>query len=154
VVTEPTPSGEHDLERVLDLLDHFGVPAAVLINKCDLSPRMTARIEAHAIRANAPVVGRIPFTPEVPRALARGELPLTVGAIAASLVYAWKRIQAPLSRSVTSCAKRPSASPYPPPLGGPDAGASAPPSAEGARPVGGGLRTPLQRWGFIRPCSR
>ena len=46
VVTEPTPSGEHDLERVLALLDQFDVPAAVLINKHDLSPRFTVRTEA------------------------------------------------------------------------------------------------------------
>lgn len=142
VVTEPTPSGEHDLERVLDLLGHFGVPAAVLINKCDLSPQMTARIEALAMGANAQLVGRLPFDPEVPRALARGELPLTVGAIAPSLVDAWKRIQDPPPRSMTSCAERPSAPPYPPPPEGPDAGAAAPRSAAGATPVRGGLRTP------------
>ena len=99
VVTEPTPSGEHDLERVLELLDRFGVPAAVLINKHDLSAEFTARIEALARRAGAQVVGRLPFSPEVPRALARCELPLTVEAVADPLADAWKRIVALLSCS-------------------------------------------------------
>jgi MinD superfamily P-loop ATPase len=97
VVTEPTPSGEHDLERVLELLDHFRVPATVLINKHDLSPEFTARIEALAKRAGTQVVGKLPFSPEVPRALARGELPLAVEAVAAPLAEAWERIDALLS---------------------------------------------------------
>jgi MinD superfamily P-loop ATPase len=97
VVTEPTPSGEHDLERVLELLDHFALPAAVLINKHDLSPEFTDRIVALARRAGAQLVGRLPFSPEVPRALARGELPLAVEAVAAPLAEAWERILALLS---------------------------------------------------------
>ena len=101
VVTEPTPSGEHDLERVLELLDHFGVPASVLINKHDLSPEFTARIEALAESAGAQVVGKLPFSPEVPRALARGELPLAVEAVAVPLAEAWERIAALLA--TTEC---------------------------------------------------
>jgi MinD superfamily P-loop ATPase len=34
VVTEPTVSGEHDLERVLGLTRHFQIPAAVCVTKC------------------------------------------------------------------------------------------------------------------------
>jgi len=92
LVTEPTPSGEHDLARVLELLDHFGVPAAVLINKHDLSPEFTARIEGLATAANAQVVGKLPFSPEVPRALARGDPPLAVEAVAAPLAEAWESV--------------------------------------------------------------
>jgi MinD superfamily P-loop ATPase len=102
LVTEPTPSGEHDLERVLELLDRFRVPAAVLINKHDLSSEFTARIEALARKAEIPVVGKLPFSPEVPRALARGELPLAVEAVAAPLSEAWERIATLLWRSTTS----------------------------------------------------
>jgi MinD superfamily P-loop ATPase len=109
VVTEPTPSGEHDLERVLALLDHFRVPAAVLINKHDLSAELTSRIEALARRADAPVVGRLPFSPEVPRALARGELPLAVEAVSVPLCEAWERIAALLSRSTVGALARPRA---------------------------------------------
>jgi MinD superfamily P-loop ATPase len=97
VVTEPTPSGEHDLERVLELLDHFQVRATVLINKCDLSTQLTERIEALAMSAGAQVVAKLPFSPEVPRALARGKLPLTVEAVASPLAEAWEGIVALLS---------------------------------------------------------
>ena len=53
-VTEPTPSGRHDLERVAALCRHFRTDFAVIINKYDLNPDETARIEgfclARAIR--------------------------------------------------------------------------------------------------------
>jgi len=61
VVTEPTVSGEHDLERVLSLARHFDIPAAVCVNKWDLNPEMTERIEDKASRVNARVVGRIRY---------------------------------------------------------------------------------------------
>ncbi len=75
-VTEPTPSGEHDLVRLLDTAAHFGVPAMVAINKHDLAPDQTEHIEALCAERGVEVAGRVPFDPMVPRALARGELPL------------------------------------------------------------------------------
>ena len=66
-VTEPTLSGKHDLERVAALTAHFGIPTAVCINKYDLNPEMTARIEAFAREMNLNVVGRIRYDPAVTR---------------------------------------------------------------------------------------
>ena len=60
-VTEPTVSGEHDLERVLSLARHFAIPAAVCVNKWDLNAEMTERIENEATKAGARVVGRIRY---------------------------------------------------------------------------------------------
>lgn len=60
-VTEPTVSGEHDLERVLKLARHFGIPTAVCVNKWDLNPEMTERIEALAVRSGARIAGRIRY---------------------------------------------------------------------------------------------
>ncbi|HPC49884.1 MAG TPA: ATP-binding protein [Kiritimatiellia bacterium] len=61
VVTEPTVSGEHDLERVLALTRHFEVPAAVCVNKWDINADLTERIEKKAEQAGARVVGRIRY---------------------------------------------------------------------------------------------
>jgi MinD superfamily P-loop ATPase len=61
VVTEPTVSGEHDLERVLSLTRHFNIPAAVCVNKWDINAEMTERIEDKARRAGAQVAGRIRY---------------------------------------------------------------------------------------------
>lgn len=60
-VTEPTVSGEHDLERVLSLTRHFNIPAAVCVNKWDLNTDMTNRIEEKARRAGARIAGRIRY---------------------------------------------------------------------------------------------
>ncbi|RPI50479.1 MAG: 4Fe-4S dicluster domain-containing protein [Chloroflexi bacterium] len=61
VVTEPTVSGEHDLERVLSLARHFGMPAAVCVNKWDLNTGMTEQIENKARQSGARVAGRIRY---------------------------------------------------------------------------------------------
>jgi MinD superfamily P-loop ATPase len=61
VVTEPTVSGEHDLECVLSLARHFGMPAAVCVNKWDLNTEMTEQIENNARQAGARVAGRIRY---------------------------------------------------------------------------------------------
>jgi len=72
VVTEPTLSGEHDLGRVLELTHHFGIPAAVCVNKWDINPRMAAQIEGTAARAGASVAGRIPYDRAFTDALVQG----------------------------------------------------------------------------------
>jgi MinD superfamily P-loop ATPase len=62
-VTEPTVSGEHDLERVLSLTRHFNIPTAICVNKSDLNPDVAERIEDKALQTGAQVVGRIPYDP-------------------------------------------------------------------------------------------
>ena len=71
-VTEPTVSGEHDLARVLSLARHFAVPAAVCVNKWDLNPAMTERIEERARHAGARIAGRIRYDRGVTTAQIRG----------------------------------------------------------------------------------
>ena len=93
VVTEPTPSGEHDLIRTLDLTDHFEMQATVLINKYDLSPDITARIEEESAGRGVPVVGRIPFDRRVPMALARVELPLDIERFERPLAACWEQLR-------------------------------------------------------------
>lgn len=59
VVTEPTRSALHDLDRVLDLAAHFDIPALVAINKADLNADVAGEI---AWRAGVDcLVGRIPY---------------------------------------------------------------------------------------------
>lgn len=61
VVAEPTLSGKHDLERVLDLANHFQCRAAVCINKWDLSPENTREIESLCRQRGVLVAGRLPY---------------------------------------------------------------------------------------------
>ncbi len=61
IVSEPTVSGIHDMERVGQLSKHFNIPAMVCINKYDLNPKQTEKIMAIAQKVGMPVVGRISF---------------------------------------------------------------------------------------------
>lgn len=72
VVTEPTLSGEHDLQRVLELAAHFNIPAMVCINKWDINPEMSDRIEAKAKQVGATPIGRIPYDKDVTAAQIKG----------------------------------------------------------------------------------
>lgn len=72
VVTEPTLSGQHDLERVLSLAAHFSIPALVCINKRDLSLVNALKMEAYCIELGVEVVGKIDYDPAVYRAMSRG----------------------------------------------------------------------------------
>lgn len=72
LVTEPTLSGIHDLERVLGLCRHFGVPALVCINKYDINEDNTVRIERYCLSQETKVAVRIPFDNAVTEAMIRG----------------------------------------------------------------------------------
>jgi len=45
LVTEPTPSGFSDLRRVLEIVNHFEVPYGIVLNKWDINPEVSEKIE-------------------------------------------------------------------------------------------------------------
>jgi len=71
LVTEPTLSGIYDLERVLGVCQHFGVPAVVCVNKYDVNEQNTRRIESFCTDYGAEVVSRIPMDNVFTEALVR-----------------------------------------------------------------------------------
>lgn len=73
VVTEPTITGEHDLERILDVTDHFGIDAAVCINKYDLHLAGSRRIESLCQEREIMIAGRLPFHSSVVEAIVQGK---------------------------------------------------------------------------------
>lgn len=79
VVCEPTKSGQSDLERVLSVARHFGIPASVCINKYDLNLRLTASIEHYCEKNGFPVVGKISFEPDIVKALQKLQTPVEAG---------------------------------------------------------------------------
>jgi len=72
LVTEPTLSGIHDLERVLGTCDHFGIPAVVCINKYDINEENTRQIESYCFDQGVEVAAKIPFDNVVTEALIQG----------------------------------------------------------------------------------
>lgn len=97
-VCEPTKSGQNDLERVLGVARHFGIPAFVCINKYDLNPQNTAEIEAYCEKNDFPVLGRIPFEPEIVKALQSLQTPVEAGIsrVTAEIGDIWNRLQTQL----------------------------------------------------------
>ena len=73
IVVEPTVSGIHDMERVVDLAAHFRVPGMVIVNKFDLNVGMTEAIEQLAEKRNILVLGRVPFDPVFTRSMVQGQ---------------------------------------------------------------------------------
>jgi len=96
LVTEPTVSGVHDLERILGTVNHFRVPALVLINKADVSPAHTAGIEAYCRAQGIELVGQLPYDSVVTEAMVQGQ-PVTLyepeGAMAGALREVWAKVR-------------------------------------------------------------
>jgi len=72
LVTEPTLSGIHDLERILGVCRHFGVPAFACINKYDINQENTRQIEESCLKQGVEVAARIPFDNVVTEAMVKG----------------------------------------------------------------------------------
>ena len=71
LVTEPTLSGIHDLERVLGVCHHFGVPALVCVNKYDINEENTRHIEKFCNSQGVELASKIPLDNIVTEALIR-----------------------------------------------------------------------------------
>ena len=72
VVTEPTLSGIHDLDRVVDVCHHFNVPVLVCINKYDINEDNVRRIEDYCLSQGLEIAARIPFDNAVTEAMVQG----------------------------------------------------------------------------------
>ncbi|MCK4904701.1 4Fe-4S binding protein [bacterium] len=70
-VTEPTVSGVHDLERVLHVINHFGVKSGIVVNKYDLNEELTQKIRELAGKYNSQFLGVIPYSKEITEAQMR-----------------------------------------------------------------------------------
>jgi MinD superfamily P-loop ATPase len=73
VIAEPTASGMHDLQRVLETTNHFNIRALVCINKADIYPAGSADIKAFCQDQGIQVVGKIPFDLAVTEAMVHGQ---------------------------------------------------------------------------------
>jgi MinD superfamily P-loop ATPase len=72
IVTEPTVSGMHDLERVYELCRHFRIPAYLCVNKADLNVENAKKIRAFGEEKGVQWLGEIPYDPSVTKAMIAG----------------------------------------------------------------------------------
>ncbi|MFZ2071616.1 MAG: ATP-binding protein [Halobacteriota archaeon] len=94
IVTEPTMSGLHDLERILDVTRHFGIGAAVCINKCDVNEENSKRITEFCRQRGIEIVGKIPYDSVVTEAMVAGMpvVELSDGVVSNAIKDVWGSI--------------------------------------------------------------
>jgi MinD superfamily P-loop ATPase len=92
VVTEPTISGRHDLDRVIELTNHFKIPTVVCINKYDINPDIAKVIEKRAGEKNLKVVGKISYDTKVTKAqlVAKSIVEYSNNALKKQVVSLWE----------------------------------------------------------------
>ena len=72
IVTEPTLSGIHDLQRVAQLARSLDVAVLVCVNKADINPEMTDKIEHICHQNKLALAGSIPYDQTVTAAQLAG----------------------------------------------------------------------------------
>jgi MinD superfamily P-loop ATPase len=100
IVTEPSISGLHDLQRLIRVCEAFHVEMYVVINKYTLADTVSQEIERYCNEQGIRVVGKIPFDPTVIESV-RARKPITRYATPAAdaLKAMWEQLEAALNAS-------------------------------------------------------
>jgi MinD superfamily P-loop ATPase len=61
IVTEPTPVAFWDLNRAIEVVNHFGIPSGIVINRWDINEEFTDKIIDYCKSNDIPLLGRIPY---------------------------------------------------------------------------------------------
>ncbi|MHA1455728.1 MAG: ATP-binding protein [Promethearchaeota archaeon] len=72
-VTEPTPSGLHDLSRAIEMVNQFNIPFGIVINKADLKSASQKQLNKYIEKAGHEILGRINFDLTIPEAMSYAE---------------------------------------------------------------------------------
>ncbi|NHV96743.1 MAG: P-loop NTPase [Thaumarchaeota archaeon] len=99
VVTEPTMSGIHDLERALQLLRYFNVRPFACVNMYDVNMDNASKISTFCEENGVEVVGNIPFNPVVTEAMVNGKAIVEYSPecdVAKEIAAIWDRLGAEL----------------------------------------------------------
>lgn len=95
IVTEPTLSGIHDMERVAQVSKHFNVVTKVVINKYDINPANSEDIKKNCQKEDIEVVALLPFSRQVSESIVQG-VPIVEfcsDGIAHDISLLWERIK-------------------------------------------------------------
>jgi len=94
IITEPTLSGKHDLERVAQLAANFKIPTLVCINKVDINPEISDEIEKDAQNQGIKVVGKIRYDEAFTKAqiMKCSVIEYTGGAVAEDIKALWRNV--------------------------------------------------------------
>ena len=94
IVTEPTLSAIHDLERILGVAHYFHLPAVVCINKYDINIENTKKIENYCSKNSIEIAGKIPYDNVVTDAMVNEKtiIEYAKGEIVERTIKLWEKI--------------------------------------------------------------
>ena len=96
IVSEPTESGISDMKRIIEVTEHFSIPAYMVINKYDINIELTNHIIDYCQENDISILGSVPFDETAVRAMEKGELVVEFAEnsrIAAGLKKIWERAE-------------------------------------------------------------
>ena len=98
IIVEPTLSGIHDAERVIELTDHFGIPACVCINKYDINIELSNKIESFCKRKGLFFAGKVSYSEDFTKAQIKEKtiVEYSDGETSNEIKTLWKNIEAKL----------------------------------------------------------
>ncbi|MFX1238919.1 MAG: P-loop NTPase [Promethearchaeota archaeon] len=73
LVTEPTPSGFHDLIRAIEVVQQFKIPFGIVVNKYDLKSPFQDKFNAFIKNTGYDLIGLIPYDLSIPKAMSFAE---------------------------------------------------------------------------------
>ena len=96
IVTEPTISGLHDMQRTIEVIKKFNLKSGVIINKFDLNLDMSTQIDNWCISNGIEVIGHLPFDPQMVNAMVQGKTIIELdsdSAISTEIKRIWNHIK-------------------------------------------------------------
>lgn len=100
IVTEPTLSAIHDLERILGVAQHFEIPAVVCINKATINVDNTKKIVEYCEKNSIQVVGELPYNTVATEAIIHEQslIEFSDGDLSDDIIHMWKKVEEVLLR--------------------------------------------------------
>jgi MinD superfamily P-loop ATPase len=95
IVTEPTLSGIHDLQRIVNVSNYFNIPSIVCINKFDVNLDNSKKIEEYCKNKNIPLVGKLPYDIKMTKAMVNEKsiLEYSNGYLSDEIIKMWNTIK-------------------------------------------------------------
>jgi len=95
LVIEPTLSGLHDAARLVVLAESFKIPILAVINKFDINPEITGKVEKYLSDKNIPLAGKLAFEPKMVESMVAEKTIVEFAPnneISNEILYVWKNI--------------------------------------------------------------
>jgi MinD superfamily P-loop ATPase len=99
IVTEPTLSAIHDLERIVGVAKHFKISVVVCINKYDINIDNSKKIELYCKKNFIEIVGRLPYNNIVSEAMVneKSVVEFTNNNFSNGIIDMWKKVKGNLT---------------------------------------------------------